>query len=239
MAWHRVTPSLSASQQLGEEENTYTTLELFIFQHPVTTKDQHVTREIWQWAWLPRSNCAEMKVVRRQARREPANRYTTSGRHPPEQINPSNQVSPQEIGSQHRDSRWRHVTAIHPALHHQGVMEALQTLMPGSGIPGTVEHATRIKKYINYVLRREEKRTPTMRQENEGCVFIETATLARSWGGGSSPMTSISGSQRIIIMTPPCSQLAEAYWSMRLQHGMDAVISPHEAVLDLALPVLQ
>ena len=73
-----VTPSLSASQQLGEEENTYATLELFIFQHAVTTKDQHVTREIWQWPWLPRSNCAELKVVRRQARREPANRYTTS-----------------------------------------------------------------------------------------------------------------------------------------------------------------
>ena len=35
--------SLSASQQLGEEENTYATLDLFIFQHAVTPKHRRVS----------------------------------------------------------------------------------------------------------------------------------------------------------------------------------------------------
>ena len=47
-------------------------------------------------------------------------------------------------------------------------------------------------------------------------------------------MASTPGSQKITIMTPPA---ARSHWGMRLQHGMDAVISPNEAVLDLALPL--
>jgi len=119
--------SVSSSQQLGEEENTYASLKLFILQHAVTTKHGHVpSGGFLKRPWWPMSKHAFLS-----ARPEPAMASPEAELRPKE----GSAIQEGSSGSQVKGDRLTRMLARRPQKEQLAGSPAPEPLIPPTSLP--------------------------------------------------------------------------------------------------------